>query len=106
MRKTPLADEIEASAVTHITTEHVIGTPLYMPPEYIKWGRVSDKTDTYAFGMSIYVILTGKRLTKKVREGAEMALNCLSLLLSHRFVFCILTTAHVLLLLSHVCVCM
>ena len=95
MRKTPL-DETEASAVTHITTEHVIGTPLYMPPEYIKWGRVSDKTDTYAFGMSMYVILTGKRLAKKVRGGAEMTLNGLSFLLADRFVFCILTTAHVL----------
>jgi hypothetical protein len=36
-----------------------------MPPEYLSTGRVSAKTDTYALGMFIIVILTNKKFTPK-----------------------------------------
>jgi serine/threonine protein kinase len=45
---------------THHTTGIVIGTTPYMPLEYIQQGRVSEKTDTYAFGVVLCELLTGK----------------------------------------------
>ena len=43
----------------HTCRRNVAGTPVYMPPEYIQSGRVSAKTDTYAFGVVLLEILTG-----------------------------------------------
>ena len=45
---------------SHVSTRNVAGTPVYMPPEYIQSGRVSAKTDTYAFGVVLLQMLTGK----------------------------------------------
>ena len=50
---------------THLITQHIIGTPHFMPTEYVNSGKVSAKTDTFAFGVTAMVILTGKNLTKK-----------------------------------------
>jgi serine/threonine protein kinase len=47
---------------SHLTTKNVIGTPFFMPPEYVTSGRVSAKTDAFAMGMFIFVILTNKKL--------------------------------------------
>ena len=45
---------------THHTTGIVIGTTPYQPPEYKGQGHVSEKTDTYAFGVVLCELLTGK----------------------------------------------
>ena len=44
--------------VTHIQTERVIGTLIYMAPEY-KNGELSTKVDAFAFGLVILEALTG-----------------------------------------------
>lgn len=45
----------------------------YLAPEYVSTGRVTDKSDVYAFGIIIFQILSGKRLlTPITRQGAEM----------------------------------
>ena len=45
---------------SHHSTRVVIGTRAYMPLEYIQMGHVSEKTDTYAYGVVICELLTGK----------------------------------------------
>ena len=44
---------------THHSTRNVIGTTPYMPAEYIQLGHVSEKTDTFAFGVVLCELLTG-----------------------------------------------
>ena len=44
----------------HHSTRVVIGTTPYMPMEYMQSGHVSEKTDTYAFGVVLCELLTGK----------------------------------------------
>ena len=39
-------------------TEHVMGTQVYMAPEY-KNGELSTKVDTFAFGLVVIETLTG-----------------------------------------------
>ena len=45
---------------THYSAPDVIGTKPYQPPEYTGQGHVSEKTDTYAFGVVVLELLTGK----------------------------------------------
>jgi serine/threonine protein kinase len=47
------------SKVSKLVTGNVIGSPGYMPEEYQSLGVVSEKTDTYAFGVVLYELLTG-----------------------------------------------
>ena len=35
--------------------------PHHQPPEYVKQGNISIKTDAYAYGMVLFELLTGKR---------------------------------------------
>jgi serine/threonine protein kinase len=61
-----IADFGTARAVTkramtsHHSTRVVIGTTPYMPLEYTQFGHVSEKTDTYAFGVVLCELLTCK----------------------------------------------
>jgi hypothetical protein len=45
---------------THHSTTVIVGTRPYMPMEYIQMGRVSEKTDTFAYGVVLLELLTGK----------------------------------------------
>jgi serine/threonine protein kinase len=45
---------------THHSTMMIVGTRPYMPMEYIQMGRVSEKTDTFAYGVVLLELLTGK----------------------------------------------
>jgi serine/threonine protein kinase len=44
---------------THHSTRNVIGTAPYWPNEYTHLGHVSEKTDTFAFGIVLCELLTG-----------------------------------------------
>jgi len=45
---------------THHSTGIVIGTKPYQPYEYTNLGQVSEKTDTFAFGVVLCELLTGE----------------------------------------------
>lgn len=61
-----LADDIVFSA---LKTSAALG---YLAPEYITTGSFTEKSDTYAFGVIILQILSGKQqLTNSMRVGAE-----------------------------------
>jgi serine/threonine protein kinase len=42
---------------THASTKAVVGTTPYMPGEYIQSGHVSEKTDSFAFGIVVVEML-------------------------------------------------
>ena len=54
-----LKDNEGGIASTHLQTEHVVGTQVYMAPEYHRSGELSTKVDTFAFGLVIIEMLTG-----------------------------------------------
>ena len=47
-------------AKSYVKTQHAAGTPIYMPMELHRSGRVSVKVDAYAFGIVLLELLTGK----------------------------------------------
>jgi interleukin-1 receptor-associated kinase 4 len=53
-----LNDNSAGITVTHMHTEHVMGTQVYMAPEY-KNGNLSTKVDAFAFGLVVIETLTG-----------------------------------------------
>jgi serine/threonine protein kinase len=57
---------------SHGTTENIIGTMPYMPVEYFMQGRVSDKTDAFAFGIVLIELIT----TLPVMQARAIIENC------------------------------
>ena len=53
-----LNDNITGITLTHMQTEHILGTQVYMTPEY-KNGNLSTKVDTFVFGLVVIETLTG-----------------------------------------------
>ncbi|KAD7478583.1 hypothetical protein E3N88_01719 [Mikania micrantha] len=56
---------------THISTKFA-GTLGYTAPEYINRGVLSEKVDTYSFGIVILEIISGKRSTEVEDDGQSM----------------------------------
>ena len=48
------------SSKTHHSTRLIVGTRPYMPMEYLQMGQVSEKTDTFAYGVVLLELLTGR----------------------------------------------
>jgi serine/threonine protein kinase len=55
-----IAPTLLITNVSHYTAREVIGTKPYQPPEYAMSGHVSEKTDTFAFGVVLLELLTAK----------------------------------------------
>jgi serine/threonine protein kinase len=53
-----LKDDGGGITCTHLQTEHVLGTQVYMAPEY-KNGNLSTKVDAFAYGLVVVETLTG-----------------------------------------------
>ncbi|GMH62382.1 hypothetical protein TrST_g13769 [Triparma strigata] len=51
-------NNVSGMTATHIQIDHVLGTLVYMPPEYHR-GELSTKIDAYAFGLVLLEALTG-----------------------------------------------
>ncbi len=53
-----LNDNNAGIAISHMQTERVMGTQVYMATEYMR-GELSMKVDTFAFGLVVIETLTG-----------------------------------------------
>lgn len=73
-----LVKKLEAKRVTQPGI--LLGTPQYMPPEYIKSAWFDMRSDIYACGMVLYELLSGTR-----RLGDKQGLNAIQHLLSTKF---------------------
>uniref|UniRef100_A0A383W352 Protein kinase domain-containing protein n=1 Tax=Tetradesmus obliquus TaxID=3088 RepID=A0A383W352_TETOB len=61
---------------THRTT-NTIGTMSHMPPEMLRYGRMSPAGDIYAFGISMWEMYTGTAAFKKLHYGQFFEYICL-----------------------------
>lgn len=50
----------------------VVGTLGYVAPEYAECGKMSDKTDVYAFGVVLLQLITGLRTTDEIPGGKSL----------------------------------
>ncbi|KAK8482439.1 hypothetical protein V6N12_002115 [Hibiscus sabdariffa] len=55
------------------TITRVVGTLGYLAPEYAECGKVSTKTDVYAFGVVVLQLITGMKTTDKRLGGKSLA---------------------------------
>jgi len=58
-------------AATHMQTQNVAGTQIYMSPEY-KNGLLSTKVDAFAFGLVVLEALTGYDICKPVPGYSDL----------------------------------
>lgn len=73
-----LIKKMEAKRVTQPGV--LLGTPQYMPPEYIKSAWFDERSDIYACGMVLYELLSGKR-----RLGDKQGISAIQYLISINF---------------------
>jgi serine/threonine protein kinase len=50
--------------ICNAATQVIVGTLAYMPNEYLRFGKISVKMDSYAFGVCIFELLTGKSASR------------------------------------------
>ncbi|KAJ9146403.1 hypothetical protein P3X46_028673 [Hevea brasiliensis] len=58
-----------AADQTQDNTKRVVGTLGYMPPEYVKHGKFSIKSDVFSFGVIVLEIVSGR--TRSFRNGED-----------------------------------
>ena len=56
----------------HSSVTRVVGTLGYLAPEYAESGKVSTKTDVYAFGVILLQLITGRGTNDKSLEGKSL----------------------------------
>lgn len=58
--------------IDHSSETRVVGTLGYLAPEYAESGRVSTKTDVYAYGIILLQLITGLTPSDKSLEGKSL----------------------------------
>jgi serine/threonine protein kinase len=62
------------SRVQAITiTSGILGTPLFLPPEVLKGGKHSKKSDIYALGIVMWMLIMKKTSSQDLFPGAQKA---------------------------------
>lgn len=76
MAKTQHEDSDQSSE----TITRIVGTFGYLAPEYAESGKVSTKTDVYAFGVVLLQLITGMKTTDKRLGGKSLVgwVKCLN----------------------------
>lgn len=54
-----LVSELTAQGVNQVTSDSIMGTPVYMSPEHISGQPISPASDWYSVGIMLYLSLTG-----------------------------------------------
>lgn len=60
---------------TEADTKRVVGTYGYMSPEYAQYGKFSEKSDVFSFGVLLLEIVTGKRNAEFFRNDLPQTLQ-------------------------------
>ena len=53
-------EDTRISDETHASTRQIVGTSPYVPPEYLRRGQVSERTDAFALGVLIVELLVSE----------------------------------------------
>ncbi|XP_023643360.1 probable serine/threonine-protein kinase PBL7 [Capsella rubella] len=73
-----------AAPSVHFLCKTVKGTFGYLAPEYFQHGKISDKTDVYAFGVVLLELITGRKPIEPRRPSGEENLVVWAKPLLHR----------------------
>ncbi|KAJ1419736.1 Serine-threonine/tyrosine-protein kinase, catalytic domain [Sesbania bispinosa] len=71
-----LAEESERIITSGCPTSHVVGSRVYLAPEYLEAGIVTTKMDVYAFGLVLLELITGKD-SFTLQDGREVMLHAI-----------------------------
>jgi serine/threonine protein kinase len=72
-----IAPSLLVTNVSHFTAREVIGTKPYQAPEYAISGHVSEKTDTFALGVVLLELLTGRAPVDEANEFLYVAMDAM-----------------------------
>ncbi|XP_004343391.1 hypothetical protein CAOG_07517 [Capsaspora owczarzaki ATCC 30864] len=61
--------------VSYLRTQNRQGTTAYMCPDLLEEGRITIKTDVYAFGMILLELVTGMKAAAKLKSDSRKALK-------------------------------